>query len=199
MFERFTDAARRTVVMSQDEARGLRHNYIGTEHLLLGILRIRDESGDPVLAMPLQGCSLDEVRRRVESIVGRGAEDPTGHIPFTPRAKSVLAHSLHESRALGHHYIGAGHVLLGLLDEPDGVGAQILTALDVDSGTVRRTVTSLLPTDEAEPAPPVAEHTARNLELRARVWELEQQVARLTAEIAELRKLLGHPGTDGSA
>src|SRR5881396_448564 len=113
MFERFTDRARRVVVLAQEEARMLNHNYIGTEHVLLGLIH----EGEGVAAKALQSLniSLDAVRAQVEQIIGRGQSAPTGHIPFTPRAKKVLELSLRESMQLGHNYIGTEHILLGLI------------------------------------------------------------------------------------
>src|ERR1700731_2558841 len=138
MFERFTDRARRVVVLAQDEARMLNHNYIGTEHILLGLI----DEGEGVAAEALEslGISLDAVRQQVEEIIGRGQEAPSGHIPFTPRAKKVLEFSLRESLQLGHDYIGTEHILLGLLREGDGLAAQILVALGADLAGVREQV-----------------------------------------------------------
>ena len=126
MFERFTDRARRVVVLAQDEARRLDHDYIGTEHLLLGLLH----EGQGVAAQALDGLGVDlaEVRRRVEEIIGRGQHAPSGHIPFTPRAKKVLELSLREALDLGHDYIGTEHILLGIVREGQGVAAQVLAA-----------------------------------------------------------------------
>src|ERR1035438_636575 len=118
MFERFTDRARRVVVLAQEEARMLNHNYIGTEHLLLGLIH----EGEGVAAKVLEsmGISLEAVRQQVEEIVGRGKDAPSGHIPFTPRAKKVLELSLREAQILGHNYIGTEHILLGLIREGEG-------------------------------------------------------------------------------
>ena len=138
MFERFTDRARRVVVLAQEEARLLSHNYIGTEHILLGLI----SEGDGVAAKVLEqlGISAEEVRAKVESIIGQGGASPTGHIPFTPRAKKVLELSLREALQLGHNYIGTEHILLGLIREGEGVGAQVLTNLGADLSNVRRAV-----------------------------------------------------------
>ncbi len=124
MFERFTDRARRVVVLAQEEARLLNHNYIGTEHILLGLSH--EGGGVAAKALEAMGVSLQEVRSQVESIIGRGEAEPTGHIPFTPRAKKVLEMSLRESLQVGHNYIGTEHILLGLIREGEGVGAQVL-------------------------------------------------------------------------
>ena len=129
MFERFTDGSRRVVVLAQDEARMLNHNYIGTEHILLGLTH---EGGGAARSLESLGISLDAVRQQVEEIIGRGQQAPSGHIPFTPRAKKVLELSLRESLQLGHGYIGTEHILLGLLREGDGVAAQVLVRLGAD-------------------------------------------------------------------
>jgi Clp amino terminal domain, pathogenicity island component len=148
MFERFTDRARRVVVLAQDEARRLDHNYIGTEHLLLGL--IHEGEGVAAKALGSLGISLDAVRQQVEEIIGRGQHAPTGHIPFTPRAKKVLELSLSESLQLGQHYIGTEHILLGLIHEGDGVAAQVLVKLGADRKRVRQQVIQLLHGQQAE-------------------------------------------------
>jgi ATP-dependent Clp protease ATP-binding subunit ClpC len=142
MFERFTDRARRVVVFAQDEARMFNHTYLGTEHLLLGL--IHEEEGVAARALKALGVSLDETRRKVEDIIGRGAAAPTGHIPFTPRAKKVLELSLREAQQLGHNYIGTEHILLGLMREGDGVAAQVLVRSGVDLDRARQEVIRLL-------------------------------------------------------
>jgi hypothetical protein len=142
MFERFTDRARRVVVLAQEEARRLDHNYIGTEHLLLGL--IHEGEGVAARALESLGISLETVRSEVTEIIGRGATAPTGHIPFTPRAKKVLELSLREALELGHNYIGTEHILLGLLREGQGVGAQVLVKLGAGRDRVRQQVIQLL-------------------------------------------------------
>ena len=124
MFERFTDRARRVVVLAQEEARLLNHNYIGTEHILLGL--IHEGEGVAAKALESLGISLEAVRSQVEEIIGQGGSSPSGHIPFTPRAKKVLELSLREALQLGHNYIGTEHILLGLIREGEGVAAQVL-------------------------------------------------------------------------
>jgi ATP-dependent Clp protease ATP-binding subunit ClpC len=138
MFERFTDQARRVVVLAQEESRILNHNYIGTEHLLLGMLH--EGEGGAATALQAMGIGLEAVRQQVEETVGRGKENPSGHIPFTPRAKKVLELSLRESLQLGHDYIGSEHILLGLIREGDGLAAQILVRLGADLAGVREQV-----------------------------------------------------------
>ncbi|MEY4078547.1 MAG: hypothetical protein RIS80_316 [Actinomycetota bacterium] len=142
MFEKFTDKARRVVVLAQEEAKMLNHNYIGTEHLLLGLIH----EGEGVAAKSLEalGISLDAVREQVQEIIGQGQQAPTGHIPFTPRAKKVLELSLREALQLGHSYIGTEHLLLGLIREGEGVAAQVLTKLGADTNRVRQQVIQLL-------------------------------------------------------
>ena len=142
MFERFTDRTRRVVVLAQEEARMLNHNYIGTEHILLGL--IREGRGVAARALESLGISLEAVRQEVEGIIGLGQQAPSGHIPFTPRAKKVLELSLRESLQLGQDYIGTEHILLGLLREGDGVAAQVLVKLGADLNRVRQQVTQLV-------------------------------------------------------
>ena len=142
MFERFTDRARRVVVLAQDEAKMLNHNYIGTEHLLLGL--IHEGEGVAAKALEQMGISLEAVRSEVEEIIGHGQAQPTGHIPFTPKAKKVLELSLREALQMNHSYIGTEHILLGLIREGDGVAADVLTKLGADLNRVRNTVLQLL-------------------------------------------------------
>jgi ATP-dependent Clp protease ATP-binding subunit ClpA len=142
MFERFTDRARRVVVLAQEEARMLDHDKVGTEHILLGLIH----EGHGVAAKALQALDirLDTVRERIEETIGRGQAAPSGHIPFTPRAKKVLELSLREALQLGHNYIGTEHILLGLIREGDGVAAQVLVSLGADLNRVRQQVIELL-------------------------------------------------------
>jgi ATP-dependent Clp protease ATP-binding subunit ClpC len=142
MFERFTDRARLAVGLAQEEARRLNHNYIGTEHILLGL--IREGEGVAARALESLGISLEAVRQQVEKIIGRGQQAPSGHIPFTPRAKKVLELSLREAKALGHNYIGTEHILLGLIREGSGVAAQVLVKLGADLNRARQQVVQLL-------------------------------------------------------
>ncbi|MGH8943348.1 MAG: Clp protease N-terminal domain-containing protein, partial [Acidimicrobiia bacterium] len=142
MFERFTDRARRVVVLAQEEARLLNHNYIGTEHILLGLLN----EGEGIAAQALESLDIDlaSVREEVVKIIGQGQQSPSGHIPFTPRAKKVLELSLREALQLGHNYIGTEHILLGLIREGEGVAAQVLQQLGAELQKVRQTVIQLL-------------------------------------------------------
>src|SRR6187399_1584857 len=142
MFERFTDRARRVVVLAQEEARMLNHNYIGTEHILLGL--IHEGEGVAAKALESLGIALEGVRQQVEEIIGQGQQAPSGHIPFTPRAKKVLELSLREALQLGHNYIGTEHILLGLIREGEGVAAQVLVKLGADLNRVRQQVIQLL-------------------------------------------------------
>jgi ATP-dependent Clp protease ATP-binding subunit ClpC len=155
MFERFTDRARRVVVQAQEEARALDHSYIGSEHLLLSLTH---ESIGGVAAKTLEslGLGLETVRQRVEAVVGRGEQAPSGqsgHIPFTPEAKEVLQESLREAVGLGHRYIGTEHILLGLIREGDGVAAQVLTALGADLDGARAQVIRILDQHHREHGP----------------------------------------------
>lgn len=140
MFERFTDRARRATVLAQEEARMLNHNYIGTEHLLLGLIH----EGEAIAAQVLTGLGLDleAVRAKVLLIIGKGQHQqrPTGHIPFTPRAKKILELGLREALQLGHNYIGTEHILLGIIREGEGVGAQVLTSFGLTLNEVRKAV-----------------------------------------------------------
>jgi ATP-dependent Clp protease ATP-binding subunit ClpC len=142
MFERFTERARYVVVLAQDEARTLIHNYIGTEHILLGLLR--EEHGPAARVLGSLGITVEEVRAQVVRIVGLGDEVTAGQIPFTPRAKKVLELALREALSLGHNYIGTEHILLGLVRENEGVAARILLDLDADDDRIRSEIMHLL-------------------------------------------------------
>jgi hypothetical protein len=205
MFERFTDGARRIVVLAGEEARTLNHDWIGTEHILLGLIR----EGDGYAARTLEslGISLDAVRQRVEEFLGRGQQEPPGHIPFTPRAKKVLELSLREAQQLVQNHIGTGHILLGLIREGDGVAAQVLVVLGADLNRVRQQVLQLLhghqgqdagsagsrPSERA-PAGPPEEALARFDALDRRLTALERWVGiqpdleDLDREIAQARR-----------
>jgi len=189
MFERFTDRARRVVVLAQEEARMLNHNYIGTEHILLGL--IRESEGVAAKALESLGISLDVVRQQVEEIIGRGQQAPSGHIPFTKRAKKVLEMSLLESVQLGQNYIGTEHILLGLIREGDGVAAQVLVKLGADLNRVRQQVirlvddlgqrTGRLRPDDALARIDALDHRLAALErwagMRPDLGELDQEIA----------------------
>jgi hypothetical protein len=162
VFERLTEGARRVIVLAQDEARLLNHDYIGSEHLLLGVLRATEMAGQGVgsHASALLGVSLGNARTAVEKIVGRGGSAPSGHVPFTPRAKQVLDASMREALELGHNYIGIEHVLLGLTRESDGNAAQVFTHLGIDSASLHERLVehlSRFPASDATMAPAVAE------------------------------------------
>jgi ATP-dependent Clp protease ATP-binding subunit ClpC len=154
MFERYTDRARRVVVMAQEEARELGHNYVGTEHILLGL--IHEGTGVAAQALTALGVSLDESRAQVEAIIGRGdlASVQNGPIPFTPRTKKVLELAAREAQELGHSYIGTEHILLGLMREGDGVGAQILTSAGIEFSAVRHQIRELLRGSQESLLPP---------------------------------------------
>jgi ATP-dependent Clp protease ATP-binding subunit ClpA len=176
MFERFTDRARRVVVLAQEEARVLNHNYIGTEHLLLGL--IREGEGVAARALEALGISLEAVRQQVEEIIGRGKEAPSGHVPFTPRAKKVLELSLRESQQLGHNYIGTEHLLLGLIREGEGVAAQVLVNVGAGLDQTRQQVIQLLHGYQGERSGRFAGMRLPRLEAR-----LEEMVSRRVDEI----------------
>ncbi|MBW3588618.1 MAG: ATP-dependent Clp protease ATP-binding subunit [Actinobacteria bacterium] len=218
MFERFTDRARRVVVLAQEEARLLHHNYIGTEHILLGLI----SEGEGVAAKALEslGVSLEMVRAQVEEIIGTGSSSPQGHIPFTPRAKKVLELSLREALQLGHNYIGTEHILLGLIREGEGVAAQVLQKLGADLGRVRHQVIQLLsgygtPQEKAsaEAATPggsaVLDQFGRNLTALAggnkldpvigREKEIERVMQVLSRRTKNNPVLIGEPGVGKTA
>jgi ATP-dependent Clp protease ATP-binding subunit ClpC len=163
MFEKFTDRARQVVVLAQDEARGLKHNYIGTEHLLLGLFRVEDGVAARVLRS--LGIHFDAARAQVARIVGQGDEVTAGQIPFTPRAKKVLELSLREAVGLGHNHIGTEHILLGIVRENEGVASQILLDFDADAEKVREAVASAIgpvpvrPSGQPHPVPPPPRRT----------------------------------------
>jgi ATP-dependent Clp protease ATP-binding subunit ClpC len=221
MFERFTDRARRVVVLAQEEARMLNHNYIGTEHILLGL--IHEGEGVAAKALESLGISLEAVRQQVEEIIGQGQQAPSGHIPFTPRAKKVLELSLREALQLGHNYIGTEHILLGLIREGDGVAAQVLVKLGADLNRVRQQVIQLLhgyqgkepasaPGGGAESAPStslVLDQFGRNLTQGAREGKLdpvigrEKEIERVMQVLSRRTKnnpvLVGAPGVGKTA
>ncbi|MCE7883327.1 MAG: ATP-dependent Clp protease ATP-binding subunit [Actinobacteria bacterium ATB1] len=204
MFERFTDRARRVVVLAQEEARLLNHNYIGTEHILLGL--IHEGEGVAAKALESLGISLEAVRQQVEEIIGQGGSSPSGHIPFTPRAKKVLELSLREALQLGHNYIGTEHILLGLIREGEGVAAQVLVKLGADLSRVRQQVIQLLSgyssTRETQTASPgagspeagqsgslVLDQFGRNLTQLARDKKLDPVIGRST-EVERVMQVL---------
>ena len=221
MFERFSDRARRVVVLAQDEAKALNHNYIGTEHLLLGL--VSEGEGVAAKALTSLGISLEAVRAQVEEIIGRGTTTPTGHIPFTPRAKKVLELSLREALQMNHSYIGTEHLLLGLIREGEGVAAQVLIRLGADLNTVRNTVLQLLQGDDGKQAATagapeagpsqspatVLDQFGRNLTQQAREGKLdpvigrEKEIERVMVVLSRRTKnnpvLIGEPGVGKSA
>jgi hypothetical protein len=186
LFERFTERARQVVVLAQDEARALRHNYIGTEHLLLGLLR--EEEGVAARALGELDVSLEEVRARVAQIIGMGDELATGQIPFTPRAKRVLELALREALSLGHNYIGTEHILLGLAREGDGVAMRILLDFDADAAKIRGAVIRALSHAPATPDPITLLHPDLREEVeRVRAQKEEATQAQEFERAASLR------------
>jgi ATP-dependent Clp protease ATP-binding subunit ClpA len=177
MFERFTDRSRRVVVLAQEEARMLNHNYIGTEHLLLGL--IHEGEGVAARALESLGISLEAVRQQVEEIIGQGQQVPSGHIPFTPRAKKVLELSLGEALQLGQRYISTEHILLGLIREGDGVAAQVLAKLGAGLERVREQVVQLLDGDQGQEGAPAG--IGEGSRLFADVSQVESLDRRLAA------------------
>ena len=197
MFERFTDRARRVVVLAQEEARMLNHNYIGTEHILLGL--IHEGEGVAAKALESLGVSLEAVRQQVEEIIGQGQQAPSGHIPFTPRAKKVLELSLREALQLGHNYIGTEHILLGLIHEGEGVAAQVLVRLGGDLNRVRQQVVQLVHSEGGSEAdrPPLG-RSPRGLERS----EILKTLAALSDRLAAIERHLGmarKPAGEGAA
>jgi ATP-dependent Clp protease ATP-binding subunit ClpC len=218
MFERFTDRARRVVVLAQEEARMLNHNYIGTEHILLGL--IHEGEGSAAKALESLGISLEAVRQQVEEIIGQGQSAPTGHIPFTPRAKKVLELSLREALQLGHNYIGTEHILLGVIHEGEGVAAQVLQKLGADLNRVRQQVIQLVSgytggretTAAGEQTPQgsmVLDQFGRNLTQLAREGKLDpvigrdKEIERVMQVLSRRTKnnpvLIGDPGVGKTA
>ncbi|MFL6249041.1 MAG: Clp protease N-terminal domain-containing protein, partial [Actinomycetes bacterium] len=220
MFERFTDRARRVVVLAQEEARLLNHNYIGTEHILLGL--IHEGEGVAAKALESLGISLEAERKHVEEIIGQGQQAPSGHIPFTPRAKKVLELSLREALQLGHSYIGTEHILLGLIREGEGVAAQVLVKLGADLNRVRQQVIQLLsgyqgketasaggPAEGAPSTSLVLDQFGRNLTQQAREGKLdpvigrEKEIERVMQVLSRRTKnnpvLIGEPGVGKTA
>jgi ATP-dependent Clp protease ATP-binding subunit ClpC len=193
MFERFTERARRVVVHAQEEARELNHNYIGTEHLLLGLMREQESAG--ARALQELEISQDAVREQVVQIVGRGKQAPSGHIPFTPRAKKVLELSLREALQLSHDYIGTEHILLGLIREGEGVAAQVLTNLGGELSRVRAKVIELIPA-AGEPAELTAQ-LPRPVPLGAVTDQLAAIVERLDTIADRLAAIERHVGLGG--
>jgi ATP-dependent Clp protease ATP-binding subunit ClpA len=194
MFERFTDRARRVVVLAQEEARMLNHNYIGTEHILLGL--INEGQGVAAKALDDLGISLEDARGMVEQIIGQGQAAPTGHIPFTPRAKKVLELSLREALQLGHNYIGTEHILLGLIREGEGVAAQVLLQLGAEFARVRQVVIQLLQSYAGTPEGKAGEFpefkVAESVEHAERLHRVEEQAQKEAEALGERRVRADH-------
>ena len=194
MFERYTDRARRVVVLAQEEARMLNHNYIGTEHILLGL--IHEGEGVAAKALESLGISLQAVRQQVEEIIGPGQQPLSGHFPVTPRANKVLELASREAQQLGHNYVGTEHILLGLIREGEGVAAQILVKLGADLDRVRQQVIQLL---HSYPGKDLADSGPRRGK-RARARLLDDAAARIDAldrRLAAIERWVGmRPGLD---
>jgi ATP-dependent Clp protease ATP-binding subunit ClpC len=179
VFERFTERARQSVVFAQDEARRLRHNYLGTEHLLLGLLR--EEEGMAARILVSMGITVEEVRAQVARVIGEGEEVTPGQIPFTPRAKKVLELALQESIGLRHNYIGTEHILLGIGREGEGVAARVLVEFGADAEKVRDALLGVLPSLPSGHPPPPGKPWSLRKRLDAIEQRLDQIVARLEA------------------
>ncbi|MDY5133289.1 ATP-dependent Clp protease ATP-binding subunit [Actinotignum urinale] len=222
MFERFTDRARRVIVLAQEEARNLKHSYLGTEHILLGL--IREGEGVAAKALEALGVTLESVRMQVIEIIREGQEAPSGHIPFTPRAKKVIEYAMREALQMGHSYIGTEHLLLGLTREADGVAAQVLIKLDADLATVRNQVSQLIsgfqgkeavgvggggPRSGQRSGSTILDQYGRNLTVAAREHKLDPVIGRHTEtervmQILSRRTknnpvLIGEPGVGKTA
>lgn len=189
MFERFTDRARRVIVLAQEEARMLDHNYIGTEHVLLGL--IRDGEGAVPQTLNSFGITLEGVRAQVDEIIGRGPHVQSGHIPLTPRAKRVLELGLSEAQHLGQRYVDAEHLLLGVLQEGEGVAAQVLVKMGADLNAVRQQVLEFLAGEQGPPA--ILDGDEQR---RPELGSERREVAKLRREVARLRGLLAQHGID---
>src|SRR5215831_17779700 len=194
MFERFTDRARRVVVLAQEEARMLNRNYIGTEHILLGL--IREGEGVAAKALESLGISLEAVREQVEEIIGQGQQAGPAHIPFTPRAKKVLELSKREALHLGHHYIGTEHILLGVIREGEGPAVQVLINLGGDLDRVRQQVIEVLHGHQGENAPGLVRAVLRSGQAgRGKRKLLSQLLDRFDSMESRLSALEGRVGT----
>ncbi len=191
MFERFTDRARRVVVLAQEEARMLGHDYVGTEHILLGL--IHEGSGVAAHALESLGITTEAVRQQVEEIAGRGHATPTGHIPFTPQAKTALQLALREAMHLGHTYIGTEHILLGLIREGQGPAAQVLAALGADQNRVRQQVIALLHGHEGKPG--LARAAGRPGGKRRLLSQILARLESMEGRLAALEHRVGVPDT----
>ncbi len=192
VFERFTDQARRVVVLAQEEARLLNHNYIGTEHVLLGMLH--EGGGIAAQVLESRDVSLEATRARVDEIVGKGSSSPSGHIPFTPRAKKALEYALREALQLGDHFIGSEHLLLGLLRERQGVAIRILEQLGIDQGQVREQVIEMADRERAERIESDEELEGTETSSGELLVEsLMGEVRRLRSELDRLREALRRP------
>jgi len=226
MFERFTDRARRVVVIAQEEARALEHSYVGPEHILLGL--VREGQGVAARALTELGVDLGAVRQQTEDLIGRGEHSPSGHIPFTPRAKKLLELSLREALQLGHNYIGTEHLLLAVLREGENVGAQVLVRMGTDLNQVRLQVLKLLtaagavlpgegtelpaevhpePSGEPRPGPSVERRPPRSAEIRmaraARgdflLTEVRNALTNISERLTAIERHLGMPGAAAGA
>jgi ATP-dependent Clp protease ATP-binding subunit ClpC len=213
MFERFTDRARRVVVLAQEEARTLDHNYVGPEHLLLGL--VREGEGTAAKALTELGVDLSAVREQTEELIGRGQKSPSGRIPFTPRTKKVLELSLREALQLGHNYIGTEHILLAILREGENVGAQVLVRMGTDLNRVRLEVVKLIagagavvlgegeatsgeirsePSGQERSRAPREIRVARRVSQDFLLTEVRRELAKISERLTAIERHLGMPG-----
>jgi predicted DNA-binding transcriptional regulator AlpA len=186
MFERFTDFARGSIVYAQEEARLLRHNYIGTEHLLLGLIRSQGIASEVLARLEIE---IDAARGGVERLIGLGTSEPKGHIPFTPRAKKMLELSLREATQLGHNYIGTEHIVLGMIREGEGVGARVLESFGLELTDVRRAILRAMTRAKARRMDKVsAETQAAAAESAVLLADIAEKIARLDTRLEAIER-----------
>jgi ATP-dependent Clp protease ATP-binding subunit ClpC len=210
MFERLTESARKVVVLAQEEARRFRHGYVGTEHLLLGLLL--EEASAAGMVLKDLGVTLEAARSQVEDVVGYGSESygserigaeagedtvASLQVPFTPRAKRVFELALREALTLGHNYIGTKHLLLGLVGEKEGVAARVLSNLKVDANQIRKGVVELLNIESRQVGPAPEAKLAGSLDLFFELRRINEELAMLRREITQLREELGDGNRGG--
>lgn len=197
MFERFTEQLRGAVVLAQEEARSLDHNYIGTEHLLAGLRS--EEEGEAARALESAGITLDAVRETIQALVGRGEQPSPKHMPFTPQAKEGLEYSLRESLQLGHHHISTGHLLLGLISQEDSVAVQVLGRLGADLGQLRSRVIQGLeddPEDHGEYSPPLRRRAQRSSAVLDLLDTIDERLSAIERQLGIARP---DPDTGGAS
>ena len=200
MFERFTDQSRRAVVLAQEEARRFNHNYIGTEHLLAGLRR--EERGAAARALESAGITVDAVRGQIETIIGQGQQPPSGHIPFTPRAKKCLELSLRQALKLNHRHIDTGHLLLALISKDDCVAVQVLRRLGADLGQLRSRVIQGLeddPEESSEYSPPPWRRARPHSAVLDLLDTIDERLSAIERQLGIAREHDTDPGDPGGA